>query len=326
MKRKILIICGPTATGKTRLGKKMAKMFDGEIVSFDSRQVYRGFDIGTGKDLSRLAKLEKVGLESGEEVNCYIDQDVKIWGNDLISAKEEFSVSQYTKLIVKIILNIWERGHLPILVGGSGFYLKALIDGVETMNISPDEDLRLMLSDYSVDELQKELIKIDRERFLQMNDSDAKNSRRLIRAIEIGRKKDEKKTEGGVKKKFGLKTNDFLWIGLSSEKEVLFGRIEKRVEKRVLDGVEEEIKGLIKAGVNWSDLAMQSIGYRQWRDYFEEGEKKEVVLEKWIKKECDLAKRQMTWFKKEKRIKWFLIERPDFELKVVEEVKKWYKK
>jgi tRNA dimethylallyltransferase len=174
MLRKLLVICGPTATGKTKLAYKLANKLKGEIVSADSRQVYKEMDIGTGKGVYKNSKFKIKNSKLGV---CYIISGTPLWGYDLSRPDEKFSVSQYFNLAKPIISDIWRRGKLPIIVGGSGSYIKALIDGFSTINVPPDEQLRKKLRSKSVDELFELLKYIDAGRAGKMNRLSRKNWR-----------------------------------------------------------------------------------------------------------------------------------------------------
>jgi len=299
--KKLLIVCGPTATGKTELALKLSGIIGGEIISADSRQVYKGMNIGTGKDM------DKVG---------------KVLGYDLALPTEEFSVAAYMKFAGKAIKSLWEKGKIPILVGGTGLYIKAVVDGIGTSEVPRNETLRKNLETKGVDELFDILASDDPLRAAGMNSSDMKNPRRLIRAIEIA--------IGGIESKGKKHGNtegvnaDTLFIGLTAPKEYLDTRISKRVGKRIFQGIEREIDTLLKRGVTWDMQSMYSLGYRQFRGYFEEGESIDRVVESWVREEQKYAKRQMVWFKKDKRINWFEVNDPEYSKKVEEMVKNWY--
>lgn len=186
MEHKLLVICGPTATGKTALGIYLAKKFEGELVSADSRQVYKGMDIGTGKDLPGNSKLE---IRNSKLGGSYKVAGVPIWGYDLISPKEEFSVARYIKIAGKIIKDIWERDKLPILAGGTGLYIKGVVDGIPTAFIPKNIALRESLGKRGVRELFEILAEMDAVKAASLNISDKKNPRRLVRAIEIASSK-----------------------------------------------------------------------------------------------------------------------------------------
>jgi tRNA dimethylallyltransferase len=297
---KLLIVCGPTATGKTALGLRLAKKFNGEIISADSRQVYKDMDIGTGK-------------EWGE--------GVQIYGYDLATPNEEYSVSQFLKFASKKIKEISKKGKLPIVVGGTGFYIKGLIDGIPTADVPRNNDLRDRLEKISVADLYESLSQLDSVKAASLNSSDKKNPRRLVRAIEVAQYLLDHPQSASVSPAADIK--DVLIIGLTSERSALFSNIEKRVEERVNSGMKEEIKKLLEKGISWHDQAMYSLGYRQYRDYFEGGVDEEHVISEWKKEERKYALRQMVWFKKDKRINWYDFSDPELINKVEDRVKKW---
>lgn len=260
--KKILIICGPTATGKTKLAAKLAKKFHAEIISADSRQVYIGMDIVTGKDKPK---------------------GVKIYGLDLVKPDEEFSVTHFVKYTCALINQI----SFPIIVGGTGLYLDALINPPETLTIPPDWELRKILEKLSIKELQHQLKKLDLPRWQSMNHSDQLNPRRLIRAIEVNLQGTSLKVSSRM-----FLNGDFLWIGLTADKNILDQRIAKRVKERVKAGAIKEWQQLRQQYP--ADLpSMSSIGYRQLPD-----------VAAWITAEQQYSRRQLTWFKKNKQIHW----------------------
>lgn len=266
---KLLAIVGPTATGKTALAAHLAKKFNGELVSADSRQIYKYMDIGTGKEI------EKYG---------------RILGYDLVLPDEEFSVSQYIDFARAAISQIYLKNKLPILVGGTGFYISGVIDGVETANIPKNKQLRSALEGLSVKSLQEKLKKLNLKKFNSLNASDVNNPRRLIRAIEValsGRKPERQNIN-----------YDVLFIGLKLPKEELEKRIKKRVDERIKMGFEKEVEFLKEKGF-FKYAPMKTLGYKDWPD-----------VDKWKKEECKYAKRQMVWFKKDARIHWFDLASP----------------
>lgn len=301
--RKLLIVCGPTATGKTALALFLARKFKGELVSADSKQVYKGLNIGTGKDLPLI-------------------NGTRLWGYDLVGPKDDFSVAQYVAFAQRTIGSIQERGKLPILVGGTGLYIKAIVDGIPTVKIPQNKSLRKNLASKDANELFEMLAQLDPIRAGTLNASDKKNPRRLIRGIEIatwklgsGRKGLEAKT---------TKPSSALFIGLTAPREFLFKKIKNRVKARLQAGVEEEIKKLIESGVSWDNQSMSSLGYRQWRGYFEGELTRGEAIKNWEQEEKKYSKRQVTWFKRDKRINWFDITSSGWEKKVEKLVKKWY--
>lgn len=326
MNRKLLIICGPTASGKTRLAFHLAKKFNGELVSADSRQLYRGMDVGTGKDLPKNSKTQK--LKNSKLPGHYLIDGVRVWGYDLAASTQSFSVAQYINLARKIIKNIWERRKLPILVGGTGLYIKGVVDGIHTATIPRNEKLRKILEGKSKDELFEILAGVDPVKAASLNASDRKNPRRLVRAIEIARWKLEvgsEKLDDEVRGWKSIKMQT-LFIGLTAPKKILDKRIEERTEERVKRGLLEEIRSLLSKGLNWDDQSMQTLGYRQWNPYLLGKVSKEEAVQKWITSEKNYAKRQMTWFKRDKRIKWFDVSKPSWKSDVENSVLRWHNK
>jgi tRNA dimethylallyltransferase len=331
--KKLLIVCGSTATGKTDLALHLAKKLmafslasgsvrgaspAGELISADSRQVYRWMNIGTGKDLPDNSRLLTKNLELG---GCYLVDKVKIWGYDLVKPTEQFSAGQYIKIAQNIINDIHKRKKLSILVGGTGLYIKGVVDGIETANIPQNKSLRRNLEKKSATKLFDILARIDPVKAASMNESDRKNPRRLVRAIEVA-DYSLKNTGGESVKQVEA---DVLFIGLKMPKKLLDERIKTRVHKRVRQGIENEITILFKKGVTWEHQSMDALGYKQWREYFEGKFSKEDVIDKWVQDEINYARRQMTWFKKDKRINWFDVTKNNWTLSVEKLVNKWYK-
>jgi tRNA dimethylallyltransferase len=233
---KLLIVCGPTATGKTALAVKLAKQFNGELISADSRQVYKGMDIVTGKDRPK---------------------GVVIHGLDLIEPDEDFSVAHFVESASNSINQISLKSQLPIIVGGTGLYIDSLVNPPATLAVGPDWELRQQLEQKTVEELQAQLKKLDPGRWHKMNHSDQLNPRRLIRAIEVGLKGELSKA---------VKTDyDCLWIGLTLDKEKLDQLIAARVKARVKAGAIKEWQ-ILKAKYSNNLPSMSGIGYRQLPD------------------------------------------------------------
>ena len=318
--QKLLVICGPTATGKTSLAIKLAKKFNGEIVSADSRQVYRGLDIGTGKDLPKKAKLKFLLIKRFGYYEIY---RIKVWGYDLADPRHSFSVAQYLKFAERMIKDIVKRGKLPILVGGTGFYIKGVIDGIPTAEVPKSNHLRKSLEIKSPEELFEMLAQIDSIKAAEMNTSDKKNPRRLIRAIEIATwKTDHNGKESETKKKKSV--FNVMQIGLTADEKYLGNIIEQRVSERFREKLKNEIAGLLKNHVDWNMQSMSSMGYGQWQAFFE-GRKSEVqVIKEWEVEEKKYIKRQTTWFKKDKRISWFDIAKSNYPENVEKLVEKWH--
>ncbi len=331
MIKKLLVICGPTASGKTNLAINLAGKFNGELVSADSRQVYECMDIGTGKDVPSDSKFKTLSksniLRSGRQnskpkYGCYQTKEVKIWGYDLVAPTVDFNVSRYADIAAKFVTDIWRRRHLPIIVGGTGLYIKSLIDGVETSSIPPDPHLREILGEKKADELFRLLNNLDEMKAKRMNNSDRKNPRRLIRAIEIARRVKSNKLQlrGKIKKNY----DSILMIGLKAPNKVLAKRIESRVMERIRGGFEEEMNKLLVSGVDWRFPSMLGLGYRQFREFYKGDISRKEFIKRWIMEERRYSKRQMTWFAKDKRINWFDISLPNFKTEVENKVQSWY--
>jgi len=274
--KKLLVILGPTASGKSELAIKLAKLFSGEIVSADSRQIYKGMDIGSGK--VPLKKIKGKFYSNGIRHHLI----------DVANPQEYFSVAQYQKLALKAIKDIQKRGKLPILCGGTGLYISSVIEGWQFPKVKPNLKLRKELENLTKEELFLKIKKLDARRAKTI---DKNNKRRLIRALEILLQ--NKKIE--PLKKIPLKMK-ILIIGIKTDKKVLQQKIKKRLEKRLKEGMIEEVKKLKEKGVSSKRLEDFGLEYRWVNRYLEKKinyEEMKETLEKEINK---YAKRQMTWF------------------------------
>ena len=275
--KKIVVILGPTASGKTDLSIKLAKKFNGEVVSADSRQVYKGMDIGTGKITKKEMK----------EIPHYL--------LDVVSPSKKFSVAQYQKLALKNIDKISKKNKIPFLVGGSPFYIYSVLEGWTFPKLKPDWDLRKKLEKKSCEELFKILKKIDLKRSKNI---DKKNKRRLVRAIEIVKKLGKVPL---LKKEIKF---DSLIIGLKKPKQEVKALIRKRLHKRLKQGMVEETRRLRKQGISWKRLESFGLEYK-WIALYLQKKIDHIGMISLLQKDIEhFAKRQMTWFKKDKNIKW----------------------
>jgi len=280
-KPRVVVILGQTATGKSNLAVKVAlrlcsgpsaQKSGGEIISADSRQVYKGLDIGTGK----INKKEMKGIPHHLL--------------DVVNPKQKFTVTEYKKLANEKIVEILTRGKVPIICGGTGFYIDAITKGEVFPLVPPNLKLRKVLERKTAGELYKILEKLDKARAKNI---DSKNKVRLVRAIEIA------KVLGKVPKIEIIKPNyRFIKIGLYLPIDKLKIKIEKRVKSMFKTGLLNEIKKLKKSGV--SNKRLQELGF----------EYNEPTYEKVVAETIKYAKRQMTWFKRDKEIKWFDASRP----------------
>jgi len=287
---KLLVIVGPNASGKSDLAVKLAKKFNGEVVSADSRQVYKGMDIGTGK-----VPRDKLKIKN-EKLKIYLHQGIPHYLLDVASPKRRFTVAQYQKKAIEAIRKIQKKGKLPILCGGTGFYIQAVVDGIVIPEVKPDWKLREKLEKKTCDELYQQLKKLDPKRAKTI---DKKNKRRLIRAIEIVLK--TKKPVPPLKQR---RMFDVLIIGVKRDKKELKERIKKRLLRRFKLGMIKEVKKLHKSGVSWKRLEEFGLEYRFIAYYLQGKMKYEEMVKRLQKAIENYAKRQMTWFKRDKRIHW----------------------
>lgn len=288
MEQKIIVVLGPTASGKSELAVKIAKKFGGEVISADSRQVYKGMDIGTGKVTKKeMAKIPHHLL-------------------DVASPKKQFTVAQYKKLSEKAIKKIHGHGKIPIICGGTGFYIQTIIDNIAIPEVKPDAKLRTELEKKSAKELFNQLKKLDPRRAKNI---DKNNRRRLIRALEIIIKSGKKIPILKSEPKY-----EALIIGVKRNAKELKELIKTRLLKRLKQGMIKEVINLKKFGLSWKRLEDFGLEYRYVAYYLQNKLSYNEMIEKLQKEIEHYAKRQMTWFsahggsasggKKDKKIHW----------------------
>lgn len=289
---KIIAVVGPTASGKTDLGLALAKEFNGEVVSADSRQIYKKMDIGTAKPKSDFGLRTS---DSGRET--YIVEGVPHHLMDIVDPGKEFSLADYKKLALKAIRDILRRGKLPIVVGGTGLYIQALVDNFDIPKIKPSKKLRSQLEKKPLAQLVALLKKIDPASAKKI---DLKNSRRVLRALEVFILSGESFFKQRTK---SAPLFNVLQIGIDLPRPELFARIDARVDKQIEEGLLEETKKLEKK-YGWHLPSMSGIGYKQMGFYL----RGEATLDEAInilKRDTRrYAKRQMTWFDRDKKIIW----------------------
>lgn len=273
---KIIAIVGPTASGKSDLGISLALKFNGEIISADSRQVYRGMDIGTGKVSKKEQRLVPHHLI------------------DIVAPKTDFSAANFKSRAERTIADIFRRGKTPIIVGGTGFYIDTLVYNLNLPEVPPNKKLRAKLEKQTTEELFIILQKKDPERAKNI---DKYNKRRLIRALEI-----VEATDGIVPKLKKENRYNVLWLGISPKS--LEKRIKMRLNKRLKQGMIKEVKDLLRSGVSERRLYDFGLEYR-WVGEYLAGKINYVEMKDSLYKAIvKYSKRQMTWFKRNKEIRW----------------------
>ena len=274
---KIIVVCGPTATGKSDYAVTLAKKTKGEIISADSRQVYKGLDIGSGK----ITKREMRGVPHHLL--------------DVASPKKVFNVEQFQKLGKKAIADILKRGHTPIICGGTGFYIDALVYESDFPAVPPNKALRTKLEKKSIEELFTLLQEKDPER---ANSIDSKNKVRLIRALEIV------EALGKVPEVKKESPYDIEWIGLDFSDEILKERIHARLLARIKKGMLKEAHNLHTQGLSWKRMRELGLEYRYMADHLTGKISKDEMITLLETAIWQYAKRQRTWFKRNKEIRW----------------------
>lgn len=281
---KLAALVGPTAVGKTEISINLAKKLDGEIISCDSMQVYRGMDIGTAK----------AGLTDRTRVPHHIV--------DIVDPNTSFTVADYQKLAQREIKNINQRGKLPILVGGTGLYYQSVVDNFEFFPMQSKEAVRSKWEQISIEKgieyLFEQVLKVDKEYALKIGCNDKK---RIIRALEVY------DLTGKPFSDFQNRNqNTYILsaVGLYMDRAQLYARIEERVDKMIQDGLVEEVAYLRENGCDISLNSMQALGYKQIYLYLEGILTWQETVQEIKKETRHFAKRQYTWFNKDKRIKW----------------------
>ena len=288
-KTKIVAVVGTTASGKTTIGVRLASKFSGEIVSADSRQVYKGMDIGSGKDLKEYTlKLKKNGKTKKINIPYHLI--------DIVSPKTEFNLAKFQKYANIAIKDISKRKKLPIVVGGTGLYTQALVDGFEIPKGEPNKKLRKELESIEIGELYNKFFGLYPEVAKKMNNSDKNNKRRLIRYIESAK--------AG---KFRLssnpdKTREYLILGIMWPREVLAERIEKRISDRLkYEDMLGEVERLHREGVSWNRLISFGLEYKFLSIYLKGGLGYKDMVDQLNIAERQFAKRQMSWLRRWER-------------------------
>jgi tRNA dimethylallyltransferase len=304
---KIIVVLGQTATGKSDFAVEIAKQVNGEIISADSRQVYKGMDLGTGK----ITKKEMMRIPH------YL--------LDVINPSKVFTVNDFQKKALKEIDAIYKRGKVPIICGGTGFYIDAVVNGTMFPDVPPNKELREKLSKKSASQLFKILEKLDKVRAKNI---DANNSVRLIRAIEIAKALgkvpalNKSDTFSAPAENVSL---EVLKIGLTLPSEILKERIITRLLSRIKKGMIKEIENLHKGGVSWKRMHSFGLEYRYVSMYLQGKFTKPEMIEKLNTEIWHFAKRQSTWFKRDHNTLWINPLKKSDKVKAMKEVKMFLK-
>lgn len=285
-KGKVIVICGPTASGKTNLSIELAKQINGEIVSCDSMQIYKDMTIGTAKPTT-------------EEM-----QGIKHYLIDCVSPETRYSVADYKKDAIKAIREILSKGKVPIIVGGTGLYLESLIYGIEYNEIETDLEYRNELekieSNQGLQVLYEMAEKIDKEAIKKISANDKK---RIFRILEIYHSTGKTKTQLEIESRKNGPEFDYILFGITMDREKLYERINKRVDIMIKKGLIEEVKQILE---KYSEFptAMQGLGYKEVVEYLRGKFSKDEMIEKIKMETRRYAKRQLTWFRKYKNLTW----------------------
>jgi tRNA dimethylallyltransferase len=307
---KLLVVIGPTGTGKTNLALELAKKFNGELVSADSRQIYAGMDVGTGKEIQNSK------LEIQKEQNKWVVGGIPIHLYDVITPDKTFSVAQYQQLAYEAISEIHKKNKLPILVGGTGLYIRAVVEGLKIPKAAPNKKLRADLEPLPMQILNQKLEKIDPE-LAEKIDKD--NRRRIVRALEVYHQTGQplSKLKGKYKVKY-----DALKIGLSATRSYLYARADFRVDEWLSKGFIDEVKKLLKVGYK-NTTALTSLGYRQITMFLQDQISLEEARRRIKFEHHAYIRRQITWFRKETGVFWYDIAESNYKNDVYEKVNEW---
>ena len=285
-KPKVIVICGPTASGKTKLSIEVAKMVNGEIVSADSMQIYKDMTIGTAKPTT-------------EEM-----QGIKHYLIDFVSPDKRYSVAEYKNDATNAIEEIISKGKTPIVVGGTGLYVNSLIYEIEYPSVELDTNYRKKLEEIAekegLDRLYEMAMKVDKLAMKKISQNDKK---RICRVLEIYHATGKTKTQIEIESRANEPKYDYLVFGISMDREKLYDRINKRVDIMIEDGLIDEVKEVLN---KYDDFptAMQGLGYKEVVEYINGDTTKEEMIEKIKMETRRYAKRQLTWFRRYDNITW----------------------
>lgn len=285
-KPKLVVLLGPTAVGKTRLSIELAKAFSCEIISGDSMQVYRGMDIGTAK----ITQDEMQGVP-----HHLID---------VLEPDEPFSVAMFQDWCRSLVPDIQSRGHLPFIVGGTGLYIESVCYGFQFTEASADEEFRakqqVIFEEEGPEVLHAKLAEVDPKSAARLHPNDM---RRVIRALEVYHVTGEPLSVN-LERQTRESPYELCLIGLTMDRQMLYNRIEQRIDGMVASGLVEEVRQLLDRGIPRDTVSMQGLGYKEIAEHLEDGVPLETAVDKLKRDTRHFAKRQLSWFRHMKDISW----------------------
>ena len=289
----LIVLTGPTAVGKSELSIALAGQIGGEIISADSMQVYRHMDIGSAKIMP-----DQMGSIPHHLI-------------DVLEPTEEFNVVAFQQMVKDAISSIYARGHVPIVVGGTGFYIQALLYDIDFTENDEDAELRTQLEKIAAvqgsEVLFEQLRSIDPESCEIIH---ANNVKRVIRAIEFYQKTGLKISDHNKAQRRNVSPYNFAYFVLNDDRDKLYDRIEKRVDQMLMQGLENEVSRLASLGCSREMVSMQGLGYKEMLDYLDGRTTLEDAIYLIKRDTRHFAKRQLTWFRREKDVTW--VNKPDF--------------
>ena len=284
-KNKLIILAGPTASGKTSVSIELAKRLGGEIISADSMQVYKNMDVGTAK----------ISVEEMQGVKHYLI--------DVLDPKEDFNIVKFQNMVKCSIEEIVKNGHIPILVGGTGFYIQSIIYDIDFNNEDDNSSVRKKLEEeydtFGADFMYEKLKKIDSVSAQTIHKN---NKKRIIRAIEYFLINNEPISSHNEVQRKKKSPYDYRFFVLNPPRDILYERINKRVDIMVENGLVDEVKKLREMGLSMANISMQGIGYKEIIEYLDGEVSLETAIENIKQNTRHMAKRQVTWFKREKGV------------------------
>ena len=294
-KKKLIILTGPTAVGQTKLSIETARMLNAEIISADSMQVYKYMDIGTAK----------ITKEEMEDITHYMV--------DELEPDEEFNVLVFKRLALKYMDEIYKKGKIPLIVGGTGFYIQALLYDIDFTENDDDggtirTELEKLAREKGGEYLHSELAKVDNE---SAKDIHPNNVKKVIRALEYYKLTGQKMSEHNKEQRQKESPYNFLYLVLNDDRQLLYDRIDKRIDIMLKDGLIDEVKSLKEKGYTKDLVSMQGLGYKEILDYLDGSSTLDEAIYILKRDTRHFAKRQLTWFRREKVTTW--IEKSKFE-------------